>query len=126
MDTWFTGKNRTLGFMLIASILVCLLVPLVLLVVAKYFGLKIHLRKMNSNLSKLVTTAIALQAISRTEAKTLTDTEHSYVTDLTVNVIFAYEVLFILLVTYGNYRMFLALYRWYNFHNLDFVPMKET
>ena len=47
-------------------------------------------------------------------------------TDLSINAIFAYEVLFILLVTYGLYKIFISLYRWYNFHNLDFAQTQET
>ena len=47
-------------------------------------------------------------------------------TDLTVNAIFAYEVLFILLVTYGLYKIFISLYRWYNFYNLGFAQTQET
>ena len=92
--------------MLVASILVILLIPLVILVVMKYFGLKIHFGKVNSTLSKLVTTAGVLQSITETEAKTLTDSKQFHVTDLTINAIFAYEVLFILLVTYGFYKIF--------------------
>ena len=49
-----------------------------------------------------------------------------HVTDLTINAIFAYEVLFILLVTYGLYKIFVSLYRWYNFHNLGFAQTQET
>ena len=55
MNTWFTKSKGTLGFMVVASILVCLLIPFVLVVVIKYFGLKIHFGKMNSTLGKLVT-----------------------------------------------------------------------
>ena len=47
MNTWFTESNGTLGFMLVGNILACLLIPLVLVVVVKYFGLKIHFEKMN-------------------------------------------------------------------------------
>ena len=129
MNTWFTESNGTLGFMLVASILVCLLIPLVLVIAVKYFGLKIHFGKMNSTLSKLVTTASALQSISEAEARgTVQDQERGaiHVTDLTTNAIFAYEVLFILLVTYGFYKIFVSLYRWYNFHNLGFAQTKET
>ena len=75
----------------------------------KYFGLKVHFGKMTSNLSKLVTTANALQSITGTEAKTLTDSEQFHVTDLTINAIFAYEVLFILLVTYGFCKIIVSL-----------------
>ena len=92
----------------------------------KYFGLKVHFSKMNSTLSKLVTTAAVLQSITETEAKTLTDSEQFQVTDLTINAIFAYEVLFILLVTYGFYKIFVSLYKWYNFHNLGFAQTQET
>ena len=129
MNTWFTESNGTLGFMLVASILVCLLIPLVLVVVIKYFGLKIHFGKMNSTLGKLVATASALQSISKTEVRgTVQDQDHRefHVSDLTMNAIFAYEVLFILLVTYGFYKIFVLLYRWYNFHNLGFAQTQET
>ena len=112
--------------MLVASVLVILLIPLVILVVMKYFGLKVHFGKMNSTLSKLVTTASALQTVTETEAKTLTGSEQFHVTDLTINAIFAYEVLFILLVTYGFYKFFVSLYKWYNFHNLEFIQTQET
>ena len=54
-------------------------IPLVLLMVIKYFGLKVHFEKMNSTLSKLVTTASALQSITRT----LTNSEQFHITDLT-------------------------------------------
>ena len=47
-------------------------------------------------------------------------------TDLTTNAIFAYEVLFILLVTYGFDKIFISLYKWYNFHNLGFSQTKDT
>ena len=47
-------------------------------------------------------------------------------TDLTSYVIFAYEVLFILLVTYGLNNIFVSLYRWYNFYNLGFAQTQET
>ena len=126
MSTWFTESNGTLGFMLVASVLVITLIPLVILVVMKYFGLKVHFGKMNSTLSKLVTTAGVLQSITETEAKTLTDSEQFHVTDLTIKAIFAYEVLFILLVTYGFYKIFVSLYKWYNFHNLGFAQTLET
>ena len=41
MDTWFTESNGAMGFMLVASIVVCFLIPLVILIVVKYFGLRI-------------------------------------------------------------------------------------
>ena len=129
MNNWFTESNGTIGFMLVASIITCLLIPLVLVVVVKYFGLKVDFGKMNSTLGKLVTTASALQSITQTEAKgTIQDQDHGqfHVTDLTTNAIFAYEVLFILLVTYGFYKIFISLYRWYNFHNLGFAQTQET
>ena len=69
MNTWFTESNGTMGFMLVANILACLLIPLVLVVLIKYFGLKVHFGKMNSTLGKLVTTASALQSIGQTEAR---------------------------------------------------------
>ena len=69
MDTWFTESNGTMGFMLVASILACLLIPLVIVVLIKYFGLKVHFGKMNSTLGKLVTTASALQSIEKAEGK---------------------------------------------------------
>ena len=126
MSTWFTESNGTLCFMLAASILVILSIPLVILVVMKYFGLKVHFGKMNSTLSKLATTAGVLQSITETEAKTFTDSEQFHVTDLTINVIFAFEVFFILLVTYGFCIMFVSVYKWYNFHNLGFAQTQET
>ena len=129
MDTWFTELNGTMGFMLVASILACLLIPLVIVVLIKYFGLKVHFGKMNSTLGKLVTTGSALQSIEKAEARgTVQDQESRefHVTDLTTNAIFAYEVLFILLVTYGFYKIFISLYKWYNFHNLGFAQTKET
>ena len=133
MDTWFTESNGTLGFMLIVSILVIILVPIVLVILVKYFGLKIHFSKMNSILSKLVTTTTALKMITPVEgAKLVTDKDSEvypnqfHVTDLSINAIFAYEVLLILLVTYGFYKIFLSLYRWYNFHNLGFAQTQET
>ena len=126
VSTWFTESNGTLGFMLVASILVILMIPLVILVVMKYFVLKVHFGKMNLTLSKLVTTASALQSITGTEAKTLTDSEQFHVTDLTINAIFVYEVLFILLVTYEFYKIFVSLYKWYNLHNLGFTQTQET
>ena len=52
--------------------------------------------------------------------------EQFHVTDLTTNAIFAYEVLFIPLVTYGFYKIFVSLYRWCNFHNLGFAQTQET
>ena len=129
MNTWFTESNGTMGFMLVASILACLLIPLVIVVLIKYFGLKVHFGKMNSTLGKLVTTASTLQSIEKAEARgTVQDQEHRefHVTDLTTNAIFAYEVLFILLVTYGFYKIFISLYKWYNFHKLDFAQTKQT
>ena len=88
---------------------------------------------MNSTLSKQVTTATALRSIATTEAAKIVqeaDTEvrlnQFHVTDLLINAIFAYEVLFILLVTYGFYKIFVSLYRWYNFHNLGFAQTRET
>ena len=126
MNTWFTESNGTMGFMLVASIVVCFLIPLVVLIVVKYFGLKVHFGKMNSTLGKLVTTASALQVIGTTEAITLTGSNQSHVTDLTTNAIFAYEVLLILLVTYGLYKILDSIYKWYNFHNLGFVQTQET
>ena len=98
--------------------IVVILVPLVIVVLVKYFGLKVHFGKMNSTLSKLVTTATALRSIATTEAAKIvqdTDTEvrlnQFHVTDLSINAIFAYEVLLILLVTYGFYKIFVSLYR---------------
>ena len=126
MSRWCTESNEILGFMLLTSMLVFLFIPLVILVVMKYFGLKVYFGKMNSTLSKLVTTASVLQSIIETEAKTLTDSEQFHVTDLTINAIFAYEVLFILLVTYGFYKIFVSLYNWYNFHNLGFAQTQDT
>ena len=70
-----------------------------------------------------------MQLIRKTEARgTVQDQDHRefHVTDLTTNAIFAYEVLFILLVTYGLYNIFVSLYRWYNFHNLGFAQTQET
>ena len=110
MNTWFTELDGTMGFMLGATILACLLIPLVLVVLIKYFGLKVHFGKMNSSLGNLVTTASALQSISQTEARgPVQDQEHRefHVTDLTTNAIFGYEVLFILLVRYGFYKIFI-------------------
>ena len=133
VDTWFTESNGIFGFILVASILVCIFIPLVIFIMVKYFGLKVHFGKMNSTLSKLVTTATALKSIGTTEAaKIVQDTDSDielnqfHVTDLTINAIFAYEVLFILLVTYGLYKIFVSLYRWYNFHNLGFAQTQET
>ena len=133
LDTWFTELNGIFGFILVASVLVCIFIPLVIFIMVKYFGLKVHFGKMNSTLSKLVTTATALKSIGTSEAAKIvqsTDTEvdvnQFHVTDLTVNAIFAYEVLFILLVTYGLYKIFVSLYRWYNFHNLGFAQTQET
>ena len=87
---------------------------------------------MNSTLSKLVTTATALRTIAPTEAAKIdqdTDTQVDFnqfhVTDLSINAIFAYEVIFILLVTYGLYKIFISLYRWYNFHNLGFLKHRR-
>ena len=133
VDTWFTELNGIFGFILVASVLVCIFIPLVIFIMVKYFGLKVHFGKMNSTLSKLVTTATALKSIGTSEAAKIvqdTDTDINlnqfHVTDLTVNAIFAYEVLFILLVTYGLYKIFISLYRWYNFHNLGFAQTQET
>ena len=126
MNTWFTESNRTMGFMLVVSIVVCFLIPLVILIVVKYFGLKVHFGKMNSTLGKLVTTASALQVIGTTEATTFTGSNQLHIMDLTTNAIFAYEVLLILLVTYGLYKVLDSIYRWYNFHNLSFVQTQET
>ena len=81
---------------------------------------------MNSTLGKLVMTASALQAIGTTEATTLTGSNQFHVTDLTNNAIFAYEVLLILLVTYGLYKVLNSIHKWYNFHNLGFVQTQET
>ena len=133
LDTWFTESNGIFGFILVASVLVCIFIPLVIFIMVKYFGLKVHFGKMNSTLSKLVTTATALKSIGTSEAaKIVQDTDieidlnQFHVTDLTINAIFAYEVLFILLVTYGLYKIFVSLYRWYNFHNLGFAQTQET
>ena len=133
VDTWFTDSNGIFGFILVASVLVCIFIPLVIYIIVKYFGLKVHFGKMNSTLSKLVTTATALRTIGTTEAaKIVQDTDEQvdfnqfHVTDLSINAIFAYEVLFILLVTYGLYKIFISLYRWYNFHNLGFAQTQET
>ena len=133
MSKWFTESNGTLGFMFVACIIVIVLVPLVIVILVKYFGLKVHFGKMNSTLSKLVTTATALRSIATTEAaKIVQDTDAEvrlnqfHVTDLSINAIFAYEVLLILLVTYGFYKIFVSLYRWYNFHNLGFAQTQET
>ena len=133
VDTWFTESNGIFGFFLVASVLVCIFIPLVIFIIVKYFGLKVHFGKMNSTLSKLVTTATALKSIGASEAAKIvqdSDTDINlnqfHVTDLTVNAIFAYEVLFILLVTYGLYKIFISLYRWYNFHNLGFAQTQET
>ena len=126
MNTWFTESNGTMGFMLVASIVVCFLIPLVVLIVVKYFGLKVHFGKMNSTLGKLITTASTLKAIGTAEATTLTGSNQLHVTDLTTNAIFAYEVLLILLVTYGLYKILNSIYRWYNFHNLSFAQTQET
>ena len=133
VDTWFTESNGIFGFILVASVLVCIFIPLVIFIMVKYFGLKVHFGKMNSTLSKLVTTATALKSIGTTEAaKIIQDTDSDielnqfHVTDLTINAIFAYEVLFILLVTFGLYKIFVSLYRWYNFHNLGFAQTQET
>ena len=81
---------------------------------------------MNSTLGKLVMTASVLQDIGTTKATPLIGSNQFYVTDLTINAIFAYEVLLILLVTYGLYKILDSIYKWYNFHNLSFVQTQET
>ena len=64
VDTWFTDSNGIFGFILIGSVLVCIFIPLVVFIIVKYFGLKVHFGKMNPTVSKLVTTATVLRPIS--------------------------------------------------------------
>ena len=68
VDTWFTDSNGIFGFILVASVLVCIFIPLLVFIIVKYFDLKVHFGKMNSTLSKLVTTATALRSIATTKA----------------------------------------------------------
>ena len=53
--TWFNVDNKWYGFMAIGTILAVLLIPVVIFVLIKFFGLKFQFDKISATLTKLLT-----------------------------------------------------------------------
>ena len=51
---WFGGDNKWLGFMAICAIITIVLVPIVLLILRKYFGMNTDLQRINSTVAKFI------------------------------------------------------------------------
>ena len=52
---WFNGDNKWYGFMAIGTILAVLFIPVVILVLVKFFGLKFQFDKTSASITKLLT-----------------------------------------------------------------------
>ena len=51
---WFGGDNKWLGFMAICAIITIILVPIVILILRKYFGLNTDIQRINSTVAKFI------------------------------------------------------------------------
>ena len=123
LDSWFTEDNSILGFMFVACIVVLVLIPLVFIVLVKYFGLKVHFGKMNSTISKLVTASSVLKNLPQARAEDTFAVSSARFID---NAIMGYELLLTILTVYGLYKIGRIIYKWYNFQNLGFVQTQES
>ena len=66
---WFGGDNKWLGFMAICAILTIVLIPVILLILRKYFGMNTDIQRINSTIAKFVGLAKIIPGANAFNAK---------------------------------------------------------
>ena len=126
LETWFTGDNSVFGAMFVGCILTFFLIPVIIIILVKYFGLKIHFRKLNSAVGRILAVTNALPSVEGLCVQEVSQNVVTVCLDFHTTLLVACQIIACIIVVIILYKLIRYLVKLCKFQNLNFVQLAPT